>query len=181
MTAFLSGFSDELYKLAQPPYQGRPPEISKNQPSGPGSFDWGTFQKKFKAEVDQARSRRLFKEKGGSGLLPPEKREWIDAPPPAKEKPKPVRKPVRRYVPKPKPPASSSDLVKIEPRTHFYHTGTSTRTQDAYAVPGVGFKLKGTSPPTGPVHHYLVPPTKLRSYSDQPQKPKSSPTTQVEP
>lgn len=72
---FLSGFEDELLKLAEDSFPAKPEEIAPRQPTGPGQYDWAGYNKAWKAKTDRIKFQREHEKKFGKGpgLMPPAK------------------------------------------------------------------------------------------------------------
>jgi hypothetical protein len=187
--SFLDGFEDELTKLAQTPYGGRPPEISRRKATA-GSFDWQGFDKKFKSESAAARRREDYKAKGGLSLLPPKPNPYKHKPPPSDAQEEVKKKGGGRGKSKPPPPpkvkyrqdAYGTDENKLEVK------GGTTRGrmyQDQYGkrspikLPGVtgGGAVSAVSRAAYPANAKLPWGSNKQKKT---VKPTSAPTTQGE-
>jgi len=178
--SFFDGFEDELTKLAQTPYGGRPPEISRRKATA-GSFDWQGFDKKFQSESAAARRRDDYKRKGGLSLLPPKKNPYEHKPPPGPPQEEAKKKGRGRRKPAPPPKPKTDALIKVKPQVREHEGGYMTHGPSVH-VPGHSMPKPKMVDRTPAGIKAVRNPKALLPWKQKTKtvKPTSAPTTQGE-
>jgi len=189
--SFFDGFEDELTKLAQTPYGGRPPEISRRKATA-GSFDWQGFDKKFQSESAAARRRDDYKRKGGLSLLPPKRNPYEHKPPPSDAPEEAKKKGRGRGGRKPTPPTpvpsaatlgtDEEKLKRVESVKARYRGPATQASLSGGYKSQYGTALKSKPAPGSPGIRAVQNPKALLPWKQKTKtvKPTSAPTTQGE-